>query len=180
MTRAGQKQGKRGKERKTKGETRHKPYNRLTSHAHKSPTVNAKPQPIQTHIRTPKRAKNPLKMRNKAIFKCNTRQAKQERGQRQGERDGTHPKRGSRSAPPALGGHHHRPKREPQRKPCNPQTQNIFHFCRFWSPIFPRKHQSTPKNYSLLPLFALIRCPFDLVECRRSPEAGANESLFDI
>ena len=69
---------------------------------------------------------------------------------------------------------------EPQRKPCNPQNQNIFHFCPFWSPKFPRKHQSTPKKNSLLPLFALIRCPFDLVECRRSPEAVANESLFDI
>ena len=47
--------------------------------------------------------------------------------------------------------------------PRKPQTQNIFHFCRFWSPKFPRKHQSTPKKNSLLPLFALIRCPFDLV-----------------
>ena len=69
------------------------------------------------------------------------------------------------------------PKREPQRKP---QTQNIFHFCPFWSPKFPIKHQSTPKKNSLLPLFALIRCPFDLVECRRSPEAEANESRLDI
>lgn len=55
------------------------------------------------------------------------------------------------------------PQKRMKAAPRKPQTQNIFHFCRFWSPKFPRKHQSTPKKNSLLPLFALIRCPFDLV-----------------
>ena len=44
-----------------------------------------------------------------------------------------------------------------------PLSKNMFRFCRLLSPKIPRKHQSTPKKNSLLPLFALIRCPFDLV-----------------
>ena len=57
----------------------------------------------------------------------------------------------------------------------SPLFKNMFRFCPFLSPKFPRKHQSTPKIYSLLPLFALFRCLFVLVECRRTPrDAGVN------
>ena len=44
----------------------------------------------------------------------------------------------------------------------------------------PEKTPRHTKKLFILTLFALIRCPFDLVECWRSPEAEANESLFDI
>ena len=48
----------------------------------KAPQSTQNPNPIQTYIRTPKPSKNPLKMRNIAIFKCNAPQAKQESGQK--------------------------------------------------------------------------------------------------
>ena len=69
-----------------------------------------------------------------------------------GQRDGTHPKRGSRSAPPALGGHHHQ--RHTRHDTPAPHFKNMFRFCPFLSPKIPRKHQAPPKIHLLLTLFA--------------------------
>ena len=66
-----------------------------------------------------------------------------------GKRHGTrHESRTShKSRPPATSGHHHRPKeRATTEAPAILKIQIYLKFCRFWSPIFPRKHQSTPKN----------------------------------
>ena len=119
--------------------------------------------------------KREIKPYSNAMHHKQSRQADKRRGTRHESRTS------HKSRPPAT---QWTPPPPPQKRmkaaPRKPQTQNIFHFCPFRSPIFPRKHQAPPKNYSLSPLFALIRCPFDLVECRRSPEAEANESLFDI
>ena len=90
-TRAGRKQGKRGKERKTKGETRNKPQNRLTIHAYKSPTINAKPQ-THTNIHPhPKTRQNPLKTRNKAYLKGKAGKESRKADKRRGTR---HERRG--------------------------------------------------------------------------------------
>ena len=77
------------------------------------------------------------------------------KGTKEGQRDGTHPKRGSRSAPPAPSGHHHRPKeRATTEAPAILKIQIYLKFCRLLSPKIPRKHQSTPKIHLHLPLFA--------------------------
>ena len=44
----------RTKKRKNRGKTRHKPYNRLTLHAHKSPTIHANHQANTNPHETPK------------------------------------------------------------------------------------------------------------------------------
>ena len=68
-------------------------------------------------------------MRNRAYLKADVGEQKQERGQRQGGRDGTHPKRGSRSAPPATSGHHHRPKeRATTEAPATSKPKYILNF----------------------------------------------------
>ena len=77
------------------------------------------------------------------------------KGTKEGQRDGTHPKRGSRSAPPATQWTPPPPQRESHNgSPCNLKTQIYLKFCPLLSPKFPRKHQSTPKKNSLLPCFA--------------------------
>ena len=54
------------------------------------------------------------------------------KGTKEGQRDGTHPKRGSRSAPPALGGHHHCHKwRATTEAPATPKPKIYFTFAVF-------------------------------------------------
>ena len=68
-------QTQRQKEKKER-QTRHKPRNRLTTHAHKSPTSHAKHASNTNPHETPKPAKNALKTRNKGIFKYNAPKTK--------------------------------------------------------------------------------------------------------
>lgn len=65
-------------------QTRRKSYNRLTIHAYKAPQATRRHQPIQIYTCTPKPAKNALKTPNRAIFKHNAPQAKQESDQNAG------------------------------------------------------------------------------------------------
>ena len=55
--------------------------------------------------------------------------------------------------------------------------KNILVFRPFRSPKFPRKHQDTPRKNSFLPLFALFRCLFDLLECWTSLEQEQMNAL---
>ena len=121
--RAGRKQDKRTREEneRTKGQkagqTRNKPQNRLTIHAHKNPTSHAKTSTHKIYIRAPKPAKNPLKMRNKAIFQANTPQAKQTSDQKAENTPKDRPK-------PCIfapSGHDHRPKERVKTKALHPQ-----------------------------------------------------------
>lgn len=77
---------------------------------------------------------------------------------RQGQRDGTHTagqRKPLHPAPPATSGHDHRHhKREWKQHHESPESKIYLCFCRFRSPKIPRKHQTTPKIYSLLPLLA--------------------------
>ena len=53
-------------------------------------------------------------------------------GTKEGQRDGTHPKRGSRSAPPATSGHHHRHKwRATTEAPAPSKLKYILNFALF-------------------------------------------------
>ena len=70
--------------------------------------------------------------------------------------------------------HHQRSTRHPTPAPY---FKNILVFRPFRSPKIPRKHQSTPKIYSFLTYFDLIRCPFGVPE---TLEAGANECRLAI
>ena len=70
-------------------QTRHKPLSRLTIHAHKSHTINAKPQTHTNHIRTIKPSKTPLKREIKPY--SSAMHHKQSRGE--DKRHGTHHKR---------------------------------------------------------------------------------------
>ena len=128
-TRAGRKQGKRGKERKTKGETRHNPYNRQTPHAHKSPTINAKPQPIQTYIRTIKPSKNALRTLNKAYLKgkAGKESGKEGKGREKGTEHTQREGAGAHHLPPS--GHHHHPKeRATTEAPAPSKFKYILNF----------------------------------------------------
>ena len=108
--------------------------------------------------------KTPFKKRNRAYLKADAGDQKQQRdkGRAKGGEHGTKAGRATKAnhlhsvdtttchkwtLPPP-------PQKRMKAAPRKPQTQNIFHFCPFWSPKIPRKHQSTPKKNSLLPLFA--------------------------
>ena len=141
-------------------------------------------------------------MRNKAYFKADVGEQMQQRGQKAGRKARNTPRKDTPRAtadPRSLpSGHHHRHhKRGWRQHPESHEIQIYLNFCRFWSPNFPRKHQSTPKIYSLLPVFARF-CPEWMQErmkgrdkrgcpaiCRRSikegippPICGATSALY--
>ena len=69
----------------------------------KAPQSTQRPQPIQIYIRTPKRAKNPLKIANKGIFKPNTSGTKQQSDQKAGNappEDQSQPPAGPKASKP--------------------------------------------------------------------------------
>ena len=177
----GQERGqKRTKEDKIEANTPQasKPPN--STRAQKPHNQRKTPNPHK-HTSAPQNAlKTPLK---REIEPCSqaTRQAQCRKADK---RHGTHHQRTrantehSKSRHTYTSGHHHQ--RSTRHDTHTPHFKNMFRFRPFRSPRFPRKHQSTPKNYSFLTYFDLIRCPFDLVEWWRTPEAGANESRLDI
>ena len=63
-----------------------------------------------------------------------------------------------KSRPPAPRGHHRQ--RSTRRYTPAPYFKNMFRFCPFWSPKFPRKYQSTPKIHLFLTRLGIF-CPDD-------------------
>ena len=99
-------------------------------------------------------------MRNRAIFKCNAPQAKQERDKGRAKGRNT-PKEREQERTTCTQWTPPPPQRESHNgSSCTLKTQIYLKFCPFWSPKFPRKHQSTPKIHLLLTRLGIF-CPDD-------------------
>ena len=93
------------------------------------------PRKAPKQHKPPRTPQNALRTTKRAMFASNQTIAKQESGQKAGNTA--------------------RKQDEPQEPITSTlKTQIYLKFCPFWSPKIPRKHQSTPKKNSLLPLFA--------------------------
>ena len=161
-------------------QTRRKPLSRLTPHAYKATQATQSTRTTQTHTKRPKPAKNALKTRNRAIFKDNTPKTKRENGQK----EGTHGQRtnaSTRVSPEHQKAYIHTPvdtmntAKQSRRNlhHLHPHFKNIFRFCPFLSPIFPRLDKIKQINVYFCPVFDLfglkIRSdgvPEDSLRCR--------------
>lgn len=126
-------------------------------------------------------------MRNRGIFRGNVPQAKRESGQKAGNtppEDQSQPQVGPEASKPSQWTPPPPPTESHTSCPATPQTQIYIYFCRFWSPKFPRKHRTPPKNSLFLPVFAenLPRLSENLpqVEQERSSRGAAGEQPGSI
>ena len=126
-------------------QTRHKPLNRLTPHAYKATQATQSTQATQTHTTTTNRAKNALKRETRPYSKT-THQRQSSKADKRTERTTRGPApnvwqvlKPQRAYTPAQVDTINTAKQSRRNlHHLHPHFKNIFRFCPFLSPIFPR------------------------------------------